>query len=86
MSKKKKHLTAVSVETTSQAAIPHPKASDLLDEVEAAEYFNIDRRTLSNWRSAGKGPRFIRVGERMIRYRLSDLEDFIAGDAGKAAA
>ena len=43
-----------------------------LDDAGAAEVLGCAPRTLANWRSAGRGPRFFRVG-RLIRYRLEDL-------------
>jgi predicted DNA-binding transcriptional regulator AlpA len=30
------------------------------------------------WRGTGDGPRFVRLGHRTIRYRLADVEAFIA--------
>ena len=32
---------------------------------------------LDTWRFKGKGPAFKRVGQRMVRYRRSDLEAFM---------
>jgi predicted DNA-binding transcriptional regulator AlpA len=36
----------------------------------------ISIRTLANWRSKGKGPRFVRLGGRTspLAYRLADIE------------
>ena len=49
----------------------------LLDEAEAAEILAIAPQTLSIWRSTGRyGLRFIRVGRR-VRYRRSDLLEWI---------
>ena len=51
-----------------------------LDETAAAIWLgDLAHRTLANWRSHGRGPRFIRVG-RLIRYRVEDLQAFL--DAG----
>ena len=43
---------------------------------EAAERLGTQRSTLDNWRWAGKGPRYIKVGGR-VRYRLVDLADWL---------
>ena len=48
----------------------------LLKEGEAAQILTCQPSALRRWRREGRGPRFIRV-ERLIRYRQSDLEDFI---------
>jgi hypothetical protein len=60
---------------------------DLIDEREAAAILCAEVRTLRNWRALGKGPRFRKVGERMVRYHRADLAAFIAlnADQGKAA-
>ena len=55
----------------------------LLDTPQAGEFLNINHGTLMNWRSQGIGPAFIKVGSRMVRYKLSDLMAF--RDSGKAA-
>ncbi|MBL1080306.1 helix-turn-helix domain-containing protein [Nocardia sp. 2] len=39
---------------------------------EVSERLKIPPKTLANWASLGKGPRFARIG-RFRRYRLSDL-------------
>lgn len=33
--------------------------------------------TLRGWRAKGKGPRFYRVSERLIRYRVKDVDAWI---------
>lgn len=49
----------------------------LLTEGEAAEYLRLTPRALQAWRYQGRGPRFVRISRRAIRYRLDDLERFI---------
>ena len=48
----------------------------VVDTMGAAEYLGLHARTLDNWRSQGRGPRYIRVGRRII-YRVADLEEFL---------
>src|SRR5579885_1828022 len=48
---------------------------ELLTPEQVAELLHISTRTLANWRCAGVGPRYARVGG--IRYRQSDVEDWI---------
>ena len=43
----------------------------------AAEILGLEERTLDKWRLLGKGPKFVRVGTRAIRYRHEDLVNFI---------
>ena len=44
----------------------------------AASYLGISEAALRLWRSEGRGPRFFRAGERLIRYRRADLDSWIA--------
>lgn len=60
--------------------------ADLLDENEAAASLRIAVQTLRNWRWKGEGPRYVKVGVRLVRYRRGDLAAFVeAGSTGKAA-
>lgn len=71
------------------AAIPPSAAplqpGDLLDENEAAAILGAQVQTLRNWRWKGIGPRAIRIGQRMIRYRRDDLLAFIEAGSERAA-
>lgn len=52
----------------------------LLRERDAADFLNVSEATLQKNRYLRKGPVYVRVGEGprgAIRYRLSDLEDWI---------
>jgi len=40
-----------------------------------AERWSISRRTLDRWRWAGEGPRFLKLGGRVV-YRIADIEAF----------
>lgn len=45
---------------------------------EAAKACGVSRRTLYAWRSQGIGPRSFKIGERLIAYRVSDIEAYLA--------
>lgn len=49
----------------------------LLDEREAAALLGFTTRFLQNRRLRGDGPKFVRVSGSAIRYRLSDLHEWI---------
>jgi predicted site-specific integrase-resolvase len=51
----------------------------LRTEAEAAQKLRCARKTLQNWRWAGKGPRFVKLDTGGIRYDDADLERFVAG-------
>ncbi|WEN13716.1 helix-turn-helix domain-containing protein [Rhodanobacter sp. AS-Z3] len=61
---------------------------DLVTEQDAAAILSTAVRTLRNWRALRKGPRYRKIGARMVRYHRADLAEFqkiMAGD-GEAAA
>jgi predicted DNA-binding transcriptional regulator AlpA len=49
----------------------------VFDQRQAAELLGLSPATLASWRSRGRGPAFLRLGGRAIRYRRSDLERFL---------
>jgi excisionase family DNA binding protein len=44
---------------------------------QAAKYVGISEGALRLWRSEGKGPRYFRAGEKLVRYRRTDLDAWI---------
>lgn len=53
--------------------------NQLVPEMTAADLLGLSIRTLQNWRVRGGGPCFVRISARCIRYRISDVEDWIEG-------
>jgi excisionase family DNA binding protein len=51
----------------------------LLTPKEAAEFLGIPLGTLAQWRSQRRGPPYIKLEDRLVRYRRSDLEEYLAG-------
>ena len=52
------------------------KRNDLLTTEEAAEYVGTSPRTLERYRVTGEGPRFLKVGRKVL-YRLADLDAWL---------
>jgi len=50
--------------------------NELLTTEQLAELLGIRPNTIEGWRLKGQGPRFCKLG-RSIRYRRSDVEDWI---------
>lgn len=44
-----------------------------------ARYLGISEAALRLWRAEGKGPRYFRAGEKLVRYRRVDLDQWIEG-------
>ena len=53
------------------------EAPYLRDKRAAARYLDVSEKTLNDWIYQGKGPRFIKVGGKLVRYRPEDLEAFL---------
>jgi excisionase family DNA binding protein len=43
----------------------------------AASYLGVSEGALRLWRSRGEGPRYFRAGDKLIRYRRTDLDSWI---------
>jgi excisionase family DNA binding protein len=57
--------------------IDNDTASDrLLHAIDVSLLLGVPRATLANWRSAGKGPPFVKVG-RHVRYRREDVDRWV---------
>jgi predicted DNA-binding transcriptional regulator AlpA len=50
--------------------------TELMTQHELAALLNISTATMANWRSAGKGPRYVKLGGK-VKYRKIDVEEFI---------
>lgn len=54
-----------------------PDTDVLLRDEHVAEWLQVSRRTLREWRYLGTGPAFLVVGGR-IRYRTTDVASYLA--------
>jgi hypothetical protein len=66
-----------------------PKSSNdpnaLLNVAEAAATLALSPKTLANWRVSGAGPRFCKIGGRVL-YRTSDLKAFVAANLRRSTS
>lgn len=46
---------------------------------EAAAFLRLKYNTLAWYRCNGGGPNYVRIGPKLIRYRLGDLRDYAKG-------
>ena len=49
---------------------------DLRTTAQAADYVNLSPRTLERYKVTGEGPRFVKLGRRVL-YRREDLDEWI---------
>ena len=54
-------------------------SSRLLTPAQAAELLGVPEGTLAQWRSQRRGPAFIKLEGRLVRYRARDLDSYIVG-------
>jgi excisionase family DNA binding protein len=50
---------------------------DLMTEEQVAKLLTVSVSTVKRLRVSGKGPRYIRVSERVVRYRRKDVLDWM---------
>lgn len=50
----------------------------LLRPPAAAEFLGVAVQTLARWRVEGAGPRYVKLGARLVAYPEDELHDFVA--------
>ena len=59
--------------------------TDLLTTEEAARYLRLSPRTLERYRVTGEGPRFLKIGRRVL-YRQSDLDEWLKNKSRRSTS
>ena len=58
--------------------LPLPEDDDtLITRSDLPQYLPIASQTLARWAVEGQGPRFIKVGRRLVAYRVGDLREWL---------
>ena len=60
--------------------------NSLIDERAAAAFLGLEPRTLQNWRQNGRGPEFIRISSRCVRYTRARLKSFVDDRARRSTS
>jgi hypothetical protein len=55
----------------------HGAVEELLKEAAAAKFLAVSARTMEAWRHQGKGPRFVVLSRKAVRYRPTELMAFV---------
>ena len=50
---------------------------ETLTPKQAGRYIGVSEAALRLWRAEGRGPRYFRAGEKLVRYRRADLDSWI---------
>lgn len=51
---------------------------------DAARVLGVARQTLARWRCEGQGPAFVKLGARLVGYRRTDLDAWLASRSGQS--
>lgn len=73
------------MQSDSMGSLPPAPLSpgDLVDEQQAAAILGCAVQSLRNWRWRRQGgPRWLKVGARLVRYHRADLTAFVGGNEG----
>jgi predicted DNA-binding transcriptional regulator AlpA len=57
-----------------------------MNEREAAKFFSVSSELMRLWRRRGEGPRFYKIGGKLVRYALADLIAWKESQAGAMRA
>jgi predicted DNA-binding transcriptional regulator AlpA len=49
-----------------------------LNEMEAAQYLGVSVKSLRRWRFDRRGPTYAKIGGKLIRYPLTNLDDWVS--------
>jgi predicted DNA-binding transcriptional regulator AlpA len=53
--------------------------TEFLNDVGAARFLSIPVPTLRRWRHEKRGPKFYKLENRLVRYKVADLRDWAEG-------
>lgn len=53
------------------------EGEELITEEQVAKLLTVSISTVKRLRASGKGPRYIRISERVVRYRRKDVLDWM---------
>jgi len=53
-------------------------SATLLTPAQAAKMLGLPEGTLAQWRSQRRGPAFVKLEGRLVRYRPTDLEEYVS--------
>jgi predicted DNA-binding transcriptional regulator AlpA len=71
-------MNANTTSTTLHTLLPLPQDDDtLIRRADLPSYLPIAVQTAARWACSGEGPRFIKIGKRLVAYRAGDLREWL---------
>jgi predicted DNA-binding transcriptional regulator AlpA len=62
------------------ALLPLPENDDtLIRRSDLPRYIPVASQTLARWAVEGQGPKFCKIGRRLVAYRAGDLREWLRG-------
>ena len=59
---------------------PLPENDDtLIRRADVPNFLPVASQTLARWASEGQGPKFVKLGRRLVAYRVGDLREWLRG-------
>lgn len=74
-----KRQLSTSTAAQSAPAVAGAPEREWVDEVTLAEWLDISRETVQQWRANGDGPAYTRVAKRSVRYHVPTVRTWLAG-------
>ena len=69
------------------ALLPLPEDDDtLIRRADLPRYIPVAKQTLCRWAVESRGPRFIKVGRRLVAYRAGDLREWLKNQSSNNTA
>ena len=73
-------MSAHDVTAKNHALVALPADDDvLIRRSDLPKFLPIAAQTAARWACEGQGPRFIKVGRRLVAYRAGDLREWLQG-------
>jgi predicted DNA-binding transcriptional regulator AlpA len=65
-------------EFDSPTLLPLPEDDDtLIRRSDLPRYLPVASQTLARWATEGQGPRFLKLGRRLVAYKVGDLREWL---------
>ena len=80
LKKDSKAMNTNDISLAPHTLLPLPEDDDTLTRrSDLPRYIPVASQTLARWAVEGQGPRFIKVGRRLVAYRAGDLREWLQG-------
>ena len=71
-------MTTKDITTAPNILLPLPEDDDtLIRRSELPKYLPIAAQTAARWACSGEGPKYLKLGKRLVAYRAGDLREWL---------